>query len=361
MKNLMTTSALITAVVAILLLWGCSDEDPIFTPNPNCIGPEGGAIVNENPGGSFDGVRIAVAPGAWEECWNVHFSWETTFTTPNFPDGLEGYESFLTGSVDLRINRQVDFDRWVEAPDSLEISITFPRADGFAPEVGEMVVGFRWDEVAELWRIALPDTLDDDRLVINTHDWRTLWTWGVIDIAEADYDIYVAPAMEELHGSETWTALQGELQELHDSIIGGGMPASCANLITVRDLFAAVRDASAGRLQAFQNGLGGACGVCDVTSSAFYASVVDLAKLHVQAWIYEFMFIENSPHWLLTIYGHIMLGYTHGAIANLPCDFGCFFGEGTTEFYYDLAFYYVATVAVEVINFGMSSGWIDCS
>lgn len=351
----------LSLTIALLIFGGCGDDDPVpFTPSSDCIGPEGGSVSYSRPDYDFDGARIDVAPGAWEDCWGVTYFYKTTFSTPNFPTGLDGYAGPLTGSLVVGISKQVDYDRWVDAPDSMDFSITFPRAGGFLPEVGEMVTGYRWDEAAGLWRLALPDTLDDDRLVINTNRHDSYWTWGLVNLEKADFDTYVVPAMKELHGSETWAQLEVELQNLHDSIVAGPTPINCDNLLTVRNLFIDAAEGASVRLRAFQNGLSGECGLCDVTSSEFYESVVDLARLNIQEWIYQFMFVENSPHWLLTIYGHIMIGYVHGAIENLPCDFGCFFKAGTTEFYTDLAIFYVSTVAAQAIDLSVSTGWIDC-
>jgi len=361
MRRFLVAPALIALAAALTLGSGCSDdESDLLPPDPECIGPEGGAVTIPYEDHPFYGASVSARPGAWDECWSVRFGYEWTFSTPDFPDGLQGYQDFMTGSLDIDMGRQETMERWVEAPESLEFGLGFSRANGYLPEVGEMVTAFRYDDDAGLWRLALPDTLDDTRLVVNTNRRDGLWTWGLIDLGEIDFDLYVVPAMQELHGSETWVQVVAELQELHESIVAGNMEINCANLFTVRSLFASVRDQAAVSLQAFQNGLGGLCGVCDVTSSAFYESVLDYARLNLQAWIYQTLFVENSPHWLVTIYGMVMVGYTHGAITNLPCDFECFLAAGTTEFYLDLAVYYVSTLVVEVINYAIWSGWIDC-
>jgi len=345
--------------VPMIAAVGCGDDDPpTFVGDPECIGPAGGTIeyVGEDPLG---GTEVTAAAGAWDECWSVNFSRETTFTTPDFPTGLHGHDTILTGSLGIGIYRQVDFDEWVYPPDSLEFRISFPR-NSLTTQPGEYVTGFWWDEGAGVWRLALPESMDDQRIVIDTHRHDPLWTWGTVDLADADWDLYIAPALEEMHGTEAWMRVQEELAALHESTVPNQLAMTCANLMTVRDLFAGVRDQAKAGLIAFQNGLGDSCGTCDVTSSEFYDSVVDYLQLNVNAYLAELLLIDMSPHWTVTIYGHFVVGGYRARLANLPCKFGCFFKAGDSQFYSDLAIFYVSVATVEVIDFAIQTGWIDC-
>jgi len=348
-----------TLAAVLFAAASCDDEGPTFVPDPDCIDEAGGTVALDEEGDAFQGTEIIVDPGAWEGCWNLYVWQHTTFSTPNFPDGLHGHEGMLTGSLEFDIYRQVDFEETVVPPDSMAMTLSFPT-DGFEREPGEVFTAFRYDDDADLWRLDLPDATADDRLVVNIHRHQQLWTWGVVDLADADFDLYVEPAMQEMIGTESWDEVQAELDELHEAVVSEEIPITCDNLFALRDLFVTYRDQSAISLRAFQDGLGGECGECDVTSSAFYQSIVDYFKLNAQAYIAQLMLIENSPHWLVTIFGHMMVAGYKAAIDALPCEFSCFFSAGTTEFYAHLAVYYVSIATVEVIEFFVTSGFIDC-
>lgn len=348
----------LAVLTAVLVLSSCGDdEEPTGWEDTNCIGPEGGTETLDE--GFLEGVQVRVAPGAWQDCWTVWLRTETTFTTPNFPDGLEGYEGVLSGSLNMQISRMTSWDTSVPAPDSMDMSIIFPVAD-LTTEVGEVLTAFRWDEDAGIWRMALPDTLDDMRLVVDTYDHQPLWTWGTVDLTEADFDLYVSPAMDDMIGTESWARVQQELEDLHDTIVSEQLGISCSNLASIRSAFAGMRDQAEVNLQTFQNGLGGLCGECDVTDVAFYESILEYWKLRAQSYIAQLFLIENSPHWIVSIFGHLMVASYESAMDQLPCEFLCFFGEGTTEFYVDLSIFYASIVTIELIDFFIQMGYIDC-
>ena len=343
------------------MMCGCSgDDDPVdVLSDPDCIGPGGGVVEETDPEHSLYGVRVEVAQDAWQECWSVYMWYQWTFSTPNFPDGLHGYEGMLSGSVDLQVGRQVTHEQWIDAPDSLDMEISFPLRD-LTTEVGEKLAAFRYDSDLGLYRLAFPDRLDAERMTITTHRRDSLWTWGKVELGEVDFDTYLKPVMEDLHGAGAWLEVQAELDRLHDEIVAQQLAMTCEALDIVQGSFAAARDAAADNLREFQDSLGGACGTCDVTTSLFYEELVDYAQLSVQAYIAKLFLIDNSPHFLVTIYGYIMVGFINGAIAQLDCDYPCFAEETTLEFYVNLAYYYVSAAFVEIIEIAKRPGAFDC-
>jgi len=263
--------------VAIAFLCSCGEDGPDGPePDPDCIGPAGGTIAVTDTTSYLDGVSFSVAPGAWQQCWSVYMYYHSTFSTPNFPDGLEGYEGWLTGSVELEIGRGIEAE-WIEAPENLEFELTFPLR-GLTAEPGEKIMAFRYDEAAGLYRLAVPMRLDEERLTVKGHHYRQLWTWGKVDLADVDFDTYLAPVMEELHGAGGWLEIQAELDRLQAEALAGHRAMTCEALRIVRGSLAAAGEAAADNVRAIQDGLGGRCGTCDATTREFYDELSEYLK-----------------------------------------------------------------------------------
>jgi len=69
-------------------------------------------------------------------------------------------------------------DSTVFAPASLqlEMQISFPLQD--MPASGQIGTIYSYDEVAEVWRLVLPDSVDDSTMVLKTNRYDALWSWG---------------------------------------------------------------------------------------------------------------------------------------------------------------------------------------
>ena len=348
----------VVTIFSVCILPACSVEDaPVSPYGGEEIGPAGGSVSVR--GGNFDGLTVEVEPGAWEETWRVALQTLSTFSTPDFPEGLEGYRSSMTGALRLRIGRFDDRGSWVPAPDSLAFTIHFPRGDVVA-EGTEAIVAFRWDDDAELWRIRAPERLEDTHLVVRDRRHLPLWTWGKIDFTEAEYDTYVEPAMHELVGQGAWSEIEQTMRDLRDTAGTDPTAVSCQNLRTMQSILAGVRDQAAAGLRAHQDQLGGLCGDCDVTSAEFYELVAKAIRLKVQAWVAELVLIDLSPHWTMTIVGWLVVQGYEGALRNQPCDFGCFFGHGTAGFYSDYALFGIAIGIIELIDLYIELGGVEC-
>ena len=348
------------ALMFSLALGSCGDDEPSLPPpDPDCIGPSGGQVAVSDTNASLYGVSLAVEPGDWEECWSVYFGYNSTFSTPNFPDGLAGYEGMLTGSLELSIGRQVTWEQWEEAPDSLDMQISFPLRD-MAVGPGEKLTAFRYDEPAGLYRLVFPEREDDQQISISTHHHKSLWTWGKVDLAEVDFDTYLVPVMEDFHGEGVWLEIAAKLDSLRQAAIEDEIEANCTTLEIVRGSLAAGRDAAADIVRSIQDANAGACGVCDATTPEFYEELREYCQLKVEEILTD-LFLGSSNNLFLRLYGFIMTEYKRYCIEQLDCDFECFANAMDAGFYYNLAIYQVSNLMVDLIDWAMTGGYIDCS
>ena len=351
--------ALALALMLILAICSCSDDDPNGPePDPNCIGSTGGHIAVSDTNDPHYGVSLTAEPGDWDKCYSVYFGYNWTFSTPNFPDGLAGYEGMLTGSLELTIGRQVTWEQWEDAPADLEFQLSFPlRKLTVGP--GEKLTAFRYDEPAGIYRLVFPEEQDDQQLTISTDDYKSLWTWGKVDLVEVDFDTYLAPVMEDLHGEGVWLEIAAKLDSLRQAAIANEIQATCASLEIVRGSLAAGRDASADIVRAIQDANASHCGLCDATTPEFYEELREYCQLKVEAILTD-LFLGDSNSLFLRLYGFIMVEYKRYCIEQLDCDFECFADAMEADFYYNLAIFHVANLMVDLIDWSMDGGYINC-
>ncbi|MFO7653562.1 MAG: hypothetical protein R6X25_07035 [Candidatus Krumholzibacteriia bacterium] len=352
--------AVILALAAGALLCSCQDDGPAgIEPDPDCIGPEGGVITETAIDSPLNGVSLGVAPEAWDQCWSVSMMYHSTFTTPNFPAGLVGYDGFLTGGLELDISRAIDLERRIEAPDSLEFELSFPLRT-LTAEPGEKIMAFRFDAAAGIYRLEVPVRLDEERLTVKTHRHRPLWTWGKVDLEDVDFDLYLDPVMVELHGEGGWLEIQAELDRLQTEALADRRALTCEALRIVGTSLVAAGETAADNVRAIQNSLHGSCGVCDALTEAFYDELREYLRLQAQIYVTEF-FLGNSKNVLVRIYQVIMCGYMQYCIAQLSCDYPCFADSVQLDFYLHLSTYYVCNAMAELIDWAMASGYVECS
>ena len=363
MKRSLSGYVLTLAIACLLSSGGCGDDDDPFDPwddcGDSCIGPGGGSVSIEDPSHNLYGARIDVPPGAWDREWVVHMGYETTFTTPNFPDGLEGYEGMWTGSLNLEIFAFAPPDEQPAVPDSLYMEITF-RLNDLECEPGEMFTIYRYDEAVGRWRLEFPDARTDSTITVHTYDHAALWTWGVVNVHEVDWDLYLQPVMEEQHGSSAWANVELALQEAYAAAIDHDLAINCANLALVRNIFVAMRDETEVAIVAHQDGLGGLCRVCDVTTTLFWNEYIEYISLNIEAFFMKFFLVDNGPSFLIQIYGIIRVCQAWEEIAALACDYECFWQHADSAFHENLAIYCAASLIVRAIDFAYDSGYIDC-
>lgn len=363
MKRILTGSILALAVACVLPVGGCGNDDEPFDPwgdcGDSCIGPGGGSVAITDADHPLYGVRIDVPPGRWDREWAVYMGYEWTFSTPDFPTGLEGYEGMLTGSLNIEISAFAPPEEQPAVPDSLYMEITFPLRD-LECEPGEMFTVYRYDEAVGRWRLEFPDARTDSTITVHAYDHAALWTWGVVNVHEADWDLYLQPVMEEMHGSGAWADVELALQEAYAAAIDHNLAINCANLALVRDIFIAVRDEAEIPILAHQDGLGGLCRVCDVTTTLFWNEYLEYISLNIEAFFLKFFLVDNGPSLLIQIYGIIRVCQTWEEIDALACDYECFWQHADSAFYDNLAVYCTASLIVRAIDFAYSSGYINC-
>lgn len=360
----MRTSRLRHLLVALTLVLAaltssCGDDGPSNVErNTDCIGADGGSVAVTDTSSFLYGVSFHVLPNTWEQCWSVYLSYHSTFSTPNFPDGIEGYEGWLTGSMELAIGRESGHD-WIDAPDTLGFELTFPRRD-MTEESGEKLMAFRFDEQVDLYRLAVPMRMDDQSLTVQGHHYQQLWTWGKVDLEEIDFETYLQPAMEELHGVGAWLEIEAELQRLEEQALADQQAFTCEALAIARTAFATVGEAAADNVRSIQDSLEGRCGVCDATTAHFYDELSDYLRLKMQYYVAD-LFLGNSRNVLIKIYGLLLCGYLQYSMWQLDCDYECFCDHVSGSFYGQLARYAACLLMVDLIDWAQTSGFIECS
>lgn len=341
---------------------GCG-EDPAQPEDycfDMCIGPQGGTTAITDPDHPLYGVSVSVPSGAWNRKWLVYLGYESTFSTPNFPDGLEGYRGILTGSLDIQVSAPVAPDEEPPpVPESLYMEITFPIGD-LTTEEGQIIVAYRYDDTVDRWRIELPDARTDSTFTVHTTHHAPLWTWGILTIPEADWDLYIEPVMQESHGADEWTQVQLDLINKYRSIFDNDLSISCASLDFAYTTFSAVRDQAQSDIHAHQASLGSLCRQCDVTTALFWNEYVEYIKLNIEAFFIKLFFVDNGPSLLIQAYGFMKMCETLAEADNLTCDYECFWQHSDRHFFSAVAMYYVSTAVMKAVEHAKSSGYISC-
>jgi len=345
------------ALAASLLLGACGDDTPSEPADGDCIGPAGGSVAVTDSSDLLCGVSLSVEPGAWPQCWSVYFGYHSTFSTPNFPDGMEGYEGWLTGSVELEIGRATGPD-WTPAPEPIDFELTFPLR-GLTVEPGWKIMAFRYDEEADLYRLAPPLRTDATSVTVAAHRHRQLWTWGKVDLAEIDFDTYLAPLMEEMFGTAGWLEIQAELDLAQAQIMENHRMLTCEAVHIVQGALVAAGEAAADNVREIQDALHGSCGLCDATTAAFYDQLSDYLTYRAGQFITD-LFTGDSNDVFLRIYGILMNCYLEYSISQLDCDYPCFADAVHLDFYVQLGLSATCYVAAGVIDFALANGFIDC-
>lgn len=359
MRNSRTSSLLLVlALGSSAFLGSCGNDEPSdLEPDPGCIGSAGGSITVTDTMSCLHNVSFSVAPNTWQDCWYVYLNYRSTFSTPNFPDGLEGYEGWLTGSLDLDIGRGVQ-GQWTDAPEDLEFELTFPRGD-LTEGPGERLMAFRYDEEASLYRLAVPVRRDDESLTVKGHHYGQLWTWGKVDLDDVDYDTYLAPAMAELHGEGAWLDVQAELTRLQEEALAGQHAITCQALQIARGALVAAGESAAGNVRVIQNSIHGRCGNCDATTAAFYDELKEYLRLQAQYWISD-LWLGSMRNTLIKLYSLFLCGYLQYEMDQLGCDFECFADAMSADFYVQLSVCGACRLAVELVDWAIVTGYVDC-
>jgi len=359
-------SAAFVIVVAAMTV-ACSSTEPKHSEDPcspnyayaggTVIGPDGGEVVLASYS-SQGTVRLAVPAGAWAECWEVQVEGDYAgWNTPYYPTGFLSSQYNDWGSVSISLYRQGESGELIYAPDSMYVELSFPLLS--IPADPQRVIGtFHYDNAAMDWRVRLPDARDADFVTVRVSDWRQPWWFGRIDLQDVDFERYMAPALEDQVGTETWTRIMAVM----DSIYNKARPNLALNCLAanlVQGLFVALSDNGAAGVRAIQAGVH--CGTCDALSAAFWDEwhqyidvkqtglMMDLvANLVPGGGIVK----ELAGQAISFIYDKLTSG-------GWTCDFDCYFDAIPKVWFLYMAEYYVGKGAASLIQ-DFKTGYLGC-
>ena len=120
-------------------------------------------------------------------------------------------------------------------------------------------------------------------------------------------------------------------------------------------------DEARAALEAHQATIGNSCGTCDILTSEFHAGFAKFIELNIQYFFLELMFVETGPNLLIMAYGINRLCEIQLEIDNLACDYKCYFSNATSDFWGNLAAYYVSSAVLFAIDYAKTSGYVSCS
>lgn len=356
------------ATGSVLLLGGCSGEDK-NAPDPNAacvpaadgtlrgIGPAGGEIVYSEPGHASDGLTVRVAPGAWEECWEVRIDRWGASSSPSYPKGFLPFESpaasghfliFISGGFDSRGN-------WREVPEIKPMELLFPRHT-IEPGDSEILAVFLWDDAQNDWTVHPPATLDERFLTINVTGQVSRYSWGRIHLGSVDFDKYLAPVVETMHGTENWQSIDRQVDQIIAEL--GPLRFDCITLRALRNYFSELEPRSYAALHEIQNRI--RCGACDATTPEFYAELNKFVNLHFYSMMMDLIF-GNSRVFALQLYAVFYSMHSDHQLRQLQCDFECFSRSVDATFYLHLSANYLSRSIVAIIDELLEFGIIRCN
>jgi hypothetical protein len=355
-RNTRIVIAALAASLALVVSCGNRDEDgwpampapcdrighADFTGSGHgAIGPGGGVVEVTDPSSPVAGVRVEVAPGAWNECLEVRIDYATIFETPNYPAGYVPFERpRVSGAIEISVglSTQTRFER-VHQP--LPIAISFPLQK-IHPETLDIRSAYFYDAQAETWRIVLPRALTRQRLTIETSTHDALWSWGRVDLGEVDFERHVRPALERYHGTETVAAIEAALDEIRRQAVEQRWALTCGGLLAARGFFTACRDAAAVRIDALQANLG--CGACNPLSEQFqeeleawwqvkkWSVMLDLSSIVTMrsgkdvASVALTALLKDQEEWVQCLFDPIGCALDQLA-PDTACDYECYFSK----------------------------------
>jgi hypothetical protein len=335
----------------LILAPSCNKNEEIIDDEccPWCVGPEGGEVEITDSENTMVGVKVVIPPGAWDHCRALSIEEQYVYAPP-FPAGFKPYGGYKT-AFGIQAGGAI--------PDSLYLEIHLPLHD-LSYETGEILCAFYFDESADRWRIMLPDEVTKTKMIIKTPVYRHKWSWGIVSLADADWDKDLEPLLADLHGNGRWEALKTELTNIYQDVIEDDMDLTCSNVTFVRTFFETLRKESESWLVHYQDSIGNGCRICDVTSWDFYDGYLTYIEKKIEYFFIKLMFFDTGPNLLIMAYGFMRLCEIMADIEDLTCDYACFFSHCNDEFRATHAAYMVSTVLVYLIDYAISTDYVDC-
>jgi hypothetical protein len=346
------------AIVAAATTLSCQSVEPGVSGDPcgpnywpsryTVIGPAGGETglgYYSTPG---DQVRLLVPAGKWAQCWEVRVDGDYgDWTTPTYPSGFVPSQYATLGSVSISIYRRSPAGDTIYAPDSMYVELSFPLLS-IPSDSQHFLAAFNYDGTAADWRVRLPDALDQNFLTVHVSDWKRPWWFGRINPAKVNFDRYVAPALADRIGTATWNQIQAVMDSIANAAV---LRYSCAGMNLLQDLFVALMNTGAARVDSLQAGLH--CGTCDALTAVFWSEWKVYVERLQAANLVNFLttFIPEGSY-LADLAGEaLVFALESTASSGLACNYDCYFGSMPMgKWYFGMAEYGVGAVLAYLIQ-----------
>lgn len=319
-------------------------------------GPNGGEFVyQDDPTYKTLIVRIEAQPGGLEYMGCFRPQVAKPAEAIRLPDGYSGY--FIGACFDLNPASSESILQNLELRMSLPIPDAMSERDSM-----DVLCAFYYDEDRSTWSITLPTAVDESTMVVEA-PYRRLWSWGVVDLFEADCDLSLKPLLMGLFGDETGSALESAVYELLYTVFDPQVELTCERISFVRDiLLTEIQSETEAYLDSVYVRLYAGCGPCPLTSREFVNNLAQYVVTKTYAYFYENIFYEAHGDFVLHVLNNMMIpGYLQAiSYYMLNCNYECIFLLSDNDFWINLFWYHVAQVCMDLIDAGLEGGYIDC-
>lgn len=372
--------AALAVAVGVALLTACDDghEAPLpepcdrighpdFTaPGQGVIGPEGGIVEGIE---ELAGVTVEVPAGAWDGCWEVRIRYEGIFDAPDYPEGFVPFERPApTGAVEIEIGLTDSHGEFVPASEPMPFTLSFPMDIVAVVTAGpeDIPAAFFTDEAHAAWNIELPRSHDTERLTVETSSQGALWSWGVVDLEDVDFDQHMRPALDRYAGGDSLFEVEAALADLARQVEEQSWALDCIGLGLAEDFFLGIRNGLHDALVVEANGLG--CGVCDVTTAQFREQLLEWLRYRIMLELVDVIAGCNTGSAVGCVVVSLGLEVLSAMITEVlsatlghDCNYACLFDEAEPTLWASLALYWLSDAAYgAVVLYGVIVMEPDC-
>jgi len=314
------------------------------------IGPEGGTVSVTS--GGLNGLRIDVPTQA--------VATPTTFTVSEvtvppalspLPPGFAAFKPTIRITASPAISGRVQ--------------VTFP-VNRFPAGADEVLSAFSYDDASAAWSLVLPRAASAQEVTVETGHF-SYWRWGVALLHEAPGDS-LAQAMAEWFGQTFYAALQAELQQKYDQIVTNQLVepinwTNCEKILALGNVIGAIADGAAADLHGM---LTQTCGSCDVSLDTFMSELTKYVQLEMRQLVVSSFVTAMNTLTHVNFFMKLVLQLStaiafEGLKRDLHCDYACLFDDPPPGMIADLATYYVAAVALVILDIGYRYDGCDAS
>jgi hypothetical protein len=339
MKHVNAPLIVIVVFVAGVVLT-CDGEAPeaVKTWAEAVVGPEGGTVEVTDPESSLYGLRIEVPEGALGVETNLKIQEQLTpMEGMELPGGLASFNPVVTLVPDVEFSKK--------------ITISFPT-QGVPGDIDNIPSGFYYSALDGEWRVLMADAVSKNGFSVST-DRFGHWRWGFTLVHEVETQA-LEFTLEDLHGADTWRDMkQAAEDQFNESIIDlqdEETWENCHELEAVVNVLQGVMELSAEDLA---SKLEAACGGCDVTPGEFMDGLAEYIRERVRYFLVDEMVSACGLPFLLELYIRLEVAiHYQNVIENMECDYECLLEESPEGFWADIASYYIAGIALLIIDIG---------